>query len=163
MKKNIKDSNSCRCATTSFQQIGECGKGSQRLMGGGGGGVVKFETIVLSVCFYIFQGYIATENILSLFWNKLILEIEEKKCFYGNNFFVVKSTRFKRRILGSQVWCGVLYYISAMIGGWRRGVRVHKCIGMTEIFLIVQKVPLPNLPVRAVFLSLPPTSVLWKF
>lgn len=40
-----------------------------------------------------------------------------EKCFYGNNFFVVKSTRFKRRILGSQVWCGVLYYISAMIGG----------------------------------------------
>ena len=54
MKKNIKDSNSCRCATTSFQQIGECGKGSQRLMGGGGkGGGIICNHCSLSMFLYI--------------------------------------------------------------------------------------------------------------
>ena len=42
MKKNIKDSNSCRCATTSCQQIGECGMGKSKVDGGGGesGGII---------------------------------------------------------------------------------------------------------------------------
>ena len=37
MKKNIKDLNSCRCATTSCQQIGGCGMGKSKVDGGGGG------------------------------------------------------------------------------------------------------------------------------
>lgn len=54
MKKNIKDSNSCRCATTSCQQIGGCGMGKSKVDGGGGkGGGIICNHCSLNMFLYI--------------------------------------------------------------------------------------------------------------